>query len=63
MADEQRAALPPAQHVIPAPEGGWRGADVADAELVDDAHIEADPASRVVAPMPQFVYESDRQKD
>lgn len=46
--------LTPAEHVVPAPEGGWRGADLSDAELVDDAHIEADPTSQVLKPLQEF---------
>lgn len=42
--------LTPAQHVMPAPDDGWRGADVADEERVDDAFI-ADDAQRVYPPL------------
>lgn len=44
------ADLTPATHVDepPAVTEGWRAADVADDELVDDQFIEADPASKVV---------------
>lgn len=42
--------LTPAEHVVPAPDGGWRGADLSDNELVDDAHIAADPDSYVIEP-------------
>lgn len=63
MTDDQLRNLTPAVHVVPAPTTGWRGADLDDSELVDDAHIDADTTSHVVAPLPQFVYESQRQED
>lgn len=37
--------LEPAEHVMPAPEDGWRGADLSEDELVDDEFITADPDS------------------
>lgn len=40
--------LIPAEHVKPAPEDGWRAADLSDDELVDDAFVEADPESFVL---------------
>lgn len=42
--------LTPAKHVVPPPADGWRGADLAPDELVDDRFIAADPDSYVIEP-------------
>lgn len=42
--------LTPAEHVVPAPDDGWRAADLSDDERVDDAFIASD-AARVYAPL------------
>lgn len=40
--------LTPAEHVAPAPDGGWSASDVEGGELVDDQFIAADPDSYVI---------------
>lgn len=45
---ERPRELTPAEHVVPAPSGGWSASDVDPTELVDDAWIAADPTSAVV---------------